>query len=182
MSIYVTYLTIYSGNKLPPFYIGSSSLERVNNGYHGSVKSKIYMDIWKEELRNRPELFKTKIITQHNTRQEAYNKELLLQEKLKVVRSPLYINLSLASKDFDGSCLKGMPKTEEHKRKIGIAHKGKSTHKGKKWGPYPKERVEKLPTLKLNYVTVECPHCGKSGQYNNMKRWHFDNCKCINQT
>lgn len=25
--------------------------------------------------------------------------------------------------------------------------------------------------------TVTCPHCGKSGNYMIMKRWHFDNCK-----
>ena len=24
---------------------------------------------------------------------------------------------------------------------------------------------------------LECPHCGKVGQYGNMKRWHMDNCR-----
>lgn len=27
------------------------------------------------------------------------------------------------------------------------------------------------------YRESECPHCGKVGCTNNMKRWHFDNCK-----
>lgn len=31
--IYCTYLTIYTGNKLPPFYIGSTSIK--NNGSYG---------------------------------------------------------------------------------------------------------------------------------------------------
>jgi len=28
---------------------------------------------------------------------------------------------------------------------------------------------------------VNCPHCNKSGRYNLMKRWHFDNCTLINK-
>jgi|ETNmetMinimDraft_33_1059910.scaffolds.fasta_scaffold67745_2 group I intron endonuclease len=31
----------------------------------------------------------------------------------------------------------------------------------------------------LNKVKVECPHCSKTGNVGNMKRWHFDNCKSI---
>ncbi len=60
--LFCTYLTTYSGNKLPLFYIGSSSVERVNNGYHGSVKSKAYSTIWKSELKHNPHLFKTRIL------------------------------------------------------------------------------------------------------------------------
>jgi hypothetical protein len=41
-NIFCTYLTIYSGNKLPMFYIGSSTVKKVVSGYHGSVSSKIY--------------------------------------------------------------------------------------------------------------------------------------------
>ena len=98
MDIYVTYLTVYSGNKLPPFYIGSSSLTNVNNGYRGSVTSKKYGITWKEEIKNNPQLFKTIIISKHNTRQEALDKEFVLQTKLNVVMSPMYINLSFATK------------------------------------------------------------------------------------
>lgn len=50
---------------------------------------------------------------------------------------------------------KGKNKSKEHKDKIGAAHKGK-----------------KKPM-------VTCPHCGKTGGINNMKRYHFDNCKLI---
>jgi hypothetical protein len=53
-TIYCTYLTIYSGNKLPPFYIGSTSVNRISNGYHGSVSSKRYKSIWLEELKTNP--------------------------------------------------------------------------------------------------------------------------------
>jgi hypothetical protein len=43
-----------------------------------------------------------------------------------------------------------------------------------------KERAER--TQKRNSLVVSCPHCGKTGQYTNMKRWHFDKCKENNGT
>jgi hypothetical protein len=32
-------------------------------------------------------------------------------------------------------------------------------------------------TSSLNKKMLECPHCNKTGNYGNMKRWHFENCK-----
>ena len=49
--------------------------------------------------------------------------------------------------------LKGRPKSEEWKKKIGLGNKGK---------PKP---------------IRTCPHCGKQGPSSTMHRWHFDNCK-----
>lgn len=49
--------------------------------------------------------------------------------------------------------LKGVRKSESHKKAMG-------------------ERIQ-------NTLKVTCPHCRKSGQYTNMKRWHFDNCSSI---
>jgi len=43
--------------------------------------------------------------------------------------------------------------SESHKQKIGDALRGKETQES------------------------TCPHCGKIGKSNAMKRWHFDNCK-----
>jgi hypothetical protein len=37
--MYCVYLTIYKGNNLPPFYIGSTSIDKIDGGYHGSVMS-----------------------------------------------------------------------------------------------------------------------------------------------
>jgi len=97
MSIYCTYLTVYFGNKLPMFYIGSSFVVKINNGYHGSVSSKKYKSIWQSESKNNPHLFKTKIISYHNTRKSATEKELFLQKKMNVVKSTMYINESFAT-------------------------------------------------------------------------------------
>lgn len=153
-NIYCTYLTVYKGNKLPPFYIGSTSVSKLIKGYHGSVSSKKYKDIYKQELFDNPHLFTSKIITKHNTRKEAFEKELYFQSKLAVVNSPMYFNESLAvANGYFGRALigsdnpihgknhseetrkkmsenrkgkyKGIPKSEEHKRKIALSNTGK---------------------------------------------------------
>lgn len=98
---YCTYLTTYRGNKLPPFYIGSTSIERINNGYRGSVESKSYKQIWIDEIKNNPHLFRTIILTSHNTRKEATEKEFQFQLKLLVHRNSLYINKSIGGIYFD---------------------------------------------------------------------------------
>jgi hypothetical protein len=93
--IYCTYLTVYSGNKLPPFYIGYSTVKNINKGYHGSVYSKKYKTIWQQELKSCPERFKTTILTFHETKQNAVEQELKFQRQLKVIKNPLYINQSV---------------------------------------------------------------------------------------
>jgi len=62
MTDFVVYLTIYRGNKMPPFYIGYSSESKVLQGYNGTVKSRKYRDIWKSERQENPQLFKTLVI------------------------------------------------------------------------------------------------------------------------
>ncbi len=37
--------------------------------------------------------------------------------------------------------------------------------------------IFKKEKIKINYETLVCPHCGKSGKGPNMQRYHFDNCK-----
>jgi hypothetical protein len=72
--MFCTYLTTYKGNKLPMFYVGSTSVSKINNGYRGSVASKAYKQIWISELKNNPQLFETRIISLHNKREEAIEK------------------------------------------------------------------------------------------------------------
>lgn len=85
--------------------------------------------------------------------------------------------------------LPGTPHTDEAKKKISESHKGK--HKSK-------EHKEKLRLANLgktrslesisktadalrgkSHNIVSCPHCGKTGGYSAMHRWHFNNCKDI---
>lgn len=94
---FCTYLTIYDGCLLPPFYIGSTSLCKVNAGYRGSVGSNRYGKIWKSELAAHPERFTVEVLSTHHTRIEALQEELRLQIINNVVKSPLFTNQSLAS-------------------------------------------------------------------------------------
>jgi hypothetical protein len=96
MNIYCTYITLYRGKKLPPFYIGSKDTHSVLNGYRGSVSSQEYGKIFKEELKNNPDLFSTKIISYHSTREEAFIKEQKIHLQLNVDTNPMYINKAIA--------------------------------------------------------------------------------------
>lgn len=94
---YCVYLTSYKGNLLPPFYIGSTSLKKIQNGYNGSVKSRKYFSIFTKERRENPHLFKTQIVSLHTTRKEAVEKEYKLQVQLNVVKSSMYFNEAIAA-------------------------------------------------------------------------------------
>lgn len=94
---YCTYVTTYLGDKLPLFYIGSSSIEKVNNGYHGTIVSKKWRKIYQMELSSNPHLFYTEIICTFLTRKEATEYELQLQKSNNVVKSDLFFNESYAA-------------------------------------------------------------------------------------
>lgn len=167
MTMYCTYLTVYRGNKLPPFYIGSSKIDLIESGYRGSVSSKKYKNIWEDELINNPHLFKTYIITSHDSRKSALEKELFFHEKLNVVKSEMYINLSKARKNgffgmdvsgknnpmFGSDRSKNHPKgmlgkkhSEKTKSNWSKTRKGKMTGEknpmfGKKWSEEHRKKV-----------------------------------------
>ncbi len=121
IKLFVCYHIEYCGNKFPPNYIGSTSLEKINDGYMGSVCSKEYAKSWKDEIKNNKHLFKLTIISYHTTRTEAYDKELKLQKIFNVIENDLFVNRSFACSSFSGNS----PKSEDHKQKIGIANSGK---------------------------------------------------------
>lgn len=89
------------------------------------------------------------------------------------------------------------PHTPETKEKMRIAKKGIPGHKqttsarekiakyrlGKIHSPECRESMKKkkpgtaLALTGRKRITVECPHCNKSGGEGAMQRWHFSNCK-----
>ena len=68
-------------------------------------------------------------------------------------------------------------KTQIEKYKVTTHHrKGKAPwNKGLKDSQIPWNKGKKLSDIEGQ--TITCPHCNKSGDKSNMKRWHFDNCK-----
>jgi hypothetical protein len=85
---------------MPMFYIGRSTVKNIQNGYHGSVSSKLYKQIWLDELEQNPHLFKTKIITVHATKQESAEQEEYFHKKQQVHKNPLYINQATGAGTF----------------------------------------------------------------------------------
>ena len=119
MNKFVVYLTIYSGDKLPPFYIGSTSMKKINKGYCGSVVSKKYKDIYQYELKYNRHLFKTEIISMHNDRKDALDAELYEQIKRDVVKSSEYFNMSFAKVNgYFGICGPRDKSSQETKDKL----------------------------------------------------------------
>lgn len=100
---YCVYLTTYRGSKLPPFYIGSTTVANVQRGYRGTPKSKKFKSTWKQEVKNNPHLFKTQIVCVLSTEVAAREKERKLQWLLQVVKSDLYISLVYANLKFGAS-------------------------------------------------------------------------------
>ena len=94
---YCIYLTTYSGKLMPSWYIGSTSKKNIEEGYHGTVLSKRYKTIWRQEFREHPELFKTDIIKTFETRKEALQNEYEYQVACDVVKSEDYINQAIAA-------------------------------------------------------------------------------------
>jgi hypothetical protein len=115
--MYVTYITFYSGNKLPPYYIGYTTNKNIEKGYGGSVSSKKYKEIWKEERTNNPHLFKTKVIKSWETKKEALSHEEKIHSILKVNENDLYINQCIANQKWTLPTNRKL--SDEHKRKIG---------------------------------------------------------------
>jgi hypothetical protein len=172
--IYVVYLTAYSGNLLPPFYIGSTSMGKIHAGYNGSVTSIAYGSIWKNERKDHRHLFRTVIISEHDSRQAALDAERRLHEMLDVVNSPLFINQAIAGvhprnsgrgrkmSDKTRAALKaantGRKQSEDAREKMKVAWESRrqtpvseetrgklsAAHKGRKRKPMSEETRKKI--------------------------------------
>lgn len=94
--MYCVYITTYSGTALPKKYIGSSSVQRIEKGYCGSVRSKKWKSIWENQLKFYPELFTVDIVSIHSTRSAALEEEFRLQRVYDVVKSDEWINQGYA--------------------------------------------------------------------------------------
>lgn len=112
--------------------------------------------------------------------------ELLGYNNRLIAESFKYMNLTKQHKENISKGSKGKIKTEEHREKLRLSHIGQSNH--------TKEQLEIISKANKNRVGVKykrqnlqvdgsvmkkitCPHCGLIGGQNNLKRFHFNNCK-----
>lgn len=163
---FAVYLIVYFGDKLPKKrsdskipprrYIGSSKVFNINNGYLGSVSSKKYSKIWLEETKSNKSKFRLKILSYHDTDEDARREEKRIQMKYNVVKSDLYVNLALASPGgFFGKTDTGGKLSEETKRKMSEKRKGKTYEE-----IFGKEKAKELREMRRNQI----PHNkGKTG-------------------
>lgn len=199
--MFCVYLTIYGGDKLPKYYIGSSSINKISNGYVGSVRSKRYSSLWKSELKEHPELFDTVILEECETRELALDCELYWQRRCNVVKSNEFVNMSLAQKDgFFGMSTAGRAHSQETIEKIrdNCPWKGKKRPEhalrligqnrphqsiamsGENNPMFGKEHPNKGKSLKATYAT--CPKCGLHSRKSAISRYHgLNGEKCGNK-
>lgn len=144
-SKYCVYLTTYSGSLLPPFYIGSTIVSKINKGYRGSPSSVEFKHIWRREKIHNPHLFKTKIICTFDTREAAAKKESYLQQKLNVHINPLYINKAIWRNGHLN--YKGLPSPEAYKRAA-------DKRRGVKHGPHSDIVKRKISLTKKNQKVI----------------------------
>ena len=165
--MFCVYLTVYKGNKLPPFYLGSTNLEFITGQkkYLGSVSSKALLPIWKSEKKHNRHLFKVRIISLHRTREEAYLAEDRLLRKRNAVNSPFYMNARCAAglgfhpKGKDSPRFR-VPHTAETKEIISKIHKGKTIseiHKGQISAAMTGRKVKPETCQKLSMRALERP-------------------------
>ena len=74
------------------------------------------------------------------------------------------------------------PMSDEYKIKISNSLKNKNTeqdHHSKGTEPWNKgiKGIQKAWNKGKKDKQLKCPHCGKSTNIGNLKRWHLDNCK-----
>lgn len=119
MSLYCIYLTIYLGSKLPPFYIGSTSIDKIKKGYCGSVTSVKYKNIWKSELKHNRHLFNTYIIPTGPIRDMCHKLEVEAQwqRAFDVVNSDIFINQCIATQNLFARSPESIAKAKETRAK-----------------------------------------------------------------
>lgn len=165
-------------------YIGIHSTNDINDGYIGSgIKLKQAISEYGKPNFNR------EVLNICETRQQALDIEKKLVDKWYVLRCDTY-NLELGG--HQGNSLsywteenrkrlsdkkKGIPRAKETVAKmLATKIKNGSTRKGCSFSDTHKKNISKS-CMGRQMPKVTCPHCNKTGDIGNMKRWHFDNCK-----
>lgn len=160
--------------------IVSERVKGVNNPMYGSSRTgkmnPNFGNVFSEETREKIRKKATGRIVSPETRSKLreYGKKFRTGEN-----SPMFgkkhseqtkINQSLRQKGkpFPGGNIKGKKHSDETKTKISLALKGRLISQ---------ETKDKLSIINKNKKNVSCPHCGKTMDIYNAKRWHFDNCK-----
>jgi hypothetical protein len=170
---FVVYLTTYSGDKLPPFYIGSTNKTKALSGkYFGSIMSKKWKEIFRQELRENAQLFSLQILSEHETRSQAIEAENKLQHEFDAVDSPDFFNCAYAAEyGYFAFCNQ---KDQRERSSLRMTERNKLHNK-----EFNKERnvLHKNILAWRNSSKKECEFCKRIFDTSNFKRYHGENCK-----
>ena len=193
------YYYMYKTTHIPSgkFYIGRRVSEKHPSvdGYLGSGK-RLKLALKKYGARE----FKKEVLSEHDTLEALIDEERRVVDKVLLSDELCY---NLAEGGWGGYTFyddRVYFHTDEARKKISQSKVGKARpdlverHKTDESFKYRWRGVTRTETDKENKSiarkalieskkdvdftsTVTCPHCNKSGQMANMKRWHYDNCK-----
>lgn len=189
-------------------YLGKT-ISKDPYAYKGSGK------VWRSHCKKYGYIYNTEILFQSDNKDCIREKGIYYSQLWNIVESKEWANLKQEECD-GGYCsnsitpeanakrsasLKGRVITDEHRKKLSDANKGKYwlSDKSKQemidkltGRKIPKEVVEKsvrnrLKNLvkkekppKIKKPAIICPHCGLEGKHSgNMRNYHFDNCELV---
>lgn len=151
---------------------------------HPDVVSGVYVGVTKGNKLSESERLKRST----SSKRHFLGKHHTDETKAKLRESKLGTKASEKTKQKMSEARKGVPKSKEHREKIGVKGLVMLHHpdgrvvrvKREEVGQHKAKgfmNVNQLKALRGEMTKSKCPHCGKVGNVNNMKRWHFDNCK-----
>lgn len=126
--------------------------------------------------------FVFKIRKLFNDKSSCISWEQRVLKRLKVKRRDSWLNVAIGKPTMLGKkhSVETIAKMKKPKGPWSIERKlAKSKDEKKKIAD-----GKKMPTtlgMRYTILKVTCPHCNKHGGLNNMNRYHFDNCKFIQQ-
>jgi hypothetical protein len=147
---------------------------------------------WKNHLKKHGNDVSTEILFIANTNDEIKEMGLFYSKLWNIVESIEFANLieengiggvtSSSWKPGNISINKGkkMPILSDMKRAYWEEWHKYNTKKESVYIKKGYNSNSKKNVVEMNKAQVSCPHCEKEGQFANMKRWHFDNCKKLN--
>ena len=157
MKEFCVYLTMYKGELLPKWYIGSSSVKKIKNNYNGSVSSHKWRNIYYEEQKENKHLFKTRILSTHETRKQALEEELRVQKLHSVRDNNKYFNESYAKvngyfgRDVSGenNVMKRPDVKEKHLLSVNTLEYKEKMSLIKTGTPHSEETKEKIKNIAI---------------------------------